>query len=210
MRGSFECDPSIAEKIQQENKNLSPTSHRIKGPGFPKVFVKMPSWVKYNKTFTATETYKERYVRLLPNEGDIYVGSLWETGKTYALEHLTISKNVNLQDWAKKISSLPFENWKSASLICHLKKDIQGIVRALKTSFPELRIKEYHGKSNLVEKAHNFSNVEESWKDVDLVAYTSTLKIGVSYTNPKFEQAFCIFNSYIEMNAKMNQMLFYM
>jgi hypothetical protein len=46
--------------------------------------------------------------------------------------------------------------------------------------------------------------------DVDLVAYTSTLKIGVSCTNPKFERAFCIFNSYIETNAETNQMLFRM
>jgi hypothetical protein len=61
-----------------------------------------------------------------------------------------------------------------------------------------------------VEKAHDFSNVEESWKDVDLVAYTSTLKIGVSCINPKFERAFCIFNSYIETNAGTNQMLFRM
>ena len=85
---------------------------------------------------------------------------------------------------------------------------MQGIVHALKTDFSELQIKEYYGKSDLAEKAHDFSNVEESWKDVDLVAYTSTLKIGVSCTNPKFERAFCIFNSYIEMNARMNQMLF--
>ncbi|CAI2199705.1 9417_t:CDS:2, partial [Funneliformis geosporum] len=48
-----------------------------------------------------------------------------------------------------------------------------------------LRIKEYHGKSDPVEKAHDFSNVKESWSNVDLVAYTSTLKIGVSCTNPK-------------------------
>src|SRR6266496_3199331 len=108
------------------------------------------------------------------------------------------------------MSSLPFENQKSASLICHLRKDVQGIVRTLKTDFPELRIKEYHGKSDPVEKAHDFSNVEESWKDVDLVAYTSTLKIGVSCTNPKFERAFCLFKSYIETNARTNQMLFRM
>ena len=79
----FECNPFIAEKIQKENKNLSPASHRIKGLGFPKAFVKMPPWVKYNETLTATEIYEERYVRPLPNEGDIYVGSPWETGKTY-------------------------------------------------------------------------------------------------------------------------------
>ncbi len=39
---------------------------------------------------------------------------------------------------------------------------LQGIVRALKTDFSELRIKEYHSKSDPVEKAHDFSNVEES------------------------------------------------
>ena len=117
---------------------------------------------------------------------------------------------AELWDWARQISSLPSEKRTSASLICHLRKDMQGIVRALKTDFPELRIKEYHGKSDPVEKAHDFSNVEESWKDVDLVAYTSTLKIGVSCTNPKFERAFCLFNSYIETNAGTNQMLFRM
>ncbi|CAB4374988.1 unnamed protein product [Rhizophagus irregularis] len=360
----FECDPSIAEKIQQNNKNLSLAVplRKPKGPGFPKAFIKMPSWVKYNEALTATETYKERYVRPLLNEGDIYVRSPWETGKTYVLEHLTISDDVNLLvlstrhsysnavttklnlksycdidgninlpdhkrvvcqieslhritnnckcskkckcspiqydlwldeivsiiaqaqshlagqsieklykliqearriivmdndltdlniewikafrkdiplsiihntyqpqkgktfrlapnketvlaelwEWAKQMSLLPFENRTSASLICHLRKDVQGIVRTLKTDFPELRIKEYHGKSDPVKKAHDFSNVEESWKDVDLVAYTSTLKIGVSCINPNFERAFCLFNSYIETNARTNQMLFRM
>ncbi len=43
-----------------------------------------------------TETYKERYVRQLPNEGDCYVGSPWEMRKTYILENLTIPNDVNL------------------------------------------------------------------------------------------------------------------
>ncbi|CAB4395584.1 unnamed protein product [Rhizophagus irregularis] len=253
-------------KNSAKNKNISSAPSKIKGPGFPKAFVQMPSWAKYNEILMATETYKKRYVRPLPNEGDIYVGSPWETGKTYVLEHLTISNDVNLLvlstrysysnavttrlsfksycdidsninlpdhkrpqkgkifrlapnketvlaelwEWAKQMSLLPFENRTRVSLICHLRKDVQGIVRALKTDFPELRIKEYHGKSDPVEKAHDFSNMEESWKDVDLVAYISTLKIGVSCTNPKFEWAFCLFNSYIETNAGTNQMLFRM
>ncbi|PKK58056.1 hypothetical protein RhiirC2_796941, partial [Rhizophagus irregularis] len=198
-----------SERFIQNNKNLSPAVllRKLKSPGFPKAFVKMPSWVK------------ERYVRLLPNEGDIYVGSPWETGKTYVLEHLTIPDDVNantrpfgwtiyrklyklVQDarriivmdndltdlnieWIKALrKNMPF------SIIHNTyqpQKDVQGILRALKTDFPELQIKEYHGKSDPVEKAHDFSNVEESWKDVDLVAYTSTLKIGVSCTNPKFD-----------------------
>ncbi len=87
---------------------------------------------------------------------------------------------------------------------------MQGIICALKTNFPELQIKEYYSKSDPEEKAYDFSNVEESQKDVDLVAYTSTLKIGVSCINLKFNQAFCLFNSYIETNVGTNQMLFYM
>ncbi|CAI2188376.1 19007_t:CDS:2, partial [Funneliformis geosporum] len=242
----------------------------------------MPSWVKYNENLTATEIYEERYVRPSSNEDDIYIGSPWETGKTYVLEHLTISDDVNLlvlstrhsysnavttrlnlksycdidgninlpdhkrivcqieslhlsiiaqaqshlagqsieklyklvQDarriivmdndltdlnikwikalspnketvlaelwnWAKQMSLLPFESRKSVSLICHLRKDVQGIVRAFKTDFPELQIKEYHGKSDPVEKAHDFSNVEESWSNVDLVAYTKLQNRGI-------------------------------
>src|ERR1044071_6023250 len=77
----FECNPSIAEKIQQENKKSLQSSHKVKVSGFPKAFVNFPSWAKYNESLSATETYEERYVRPLPNEGDIYVGSPWETGK---------------------------------------------------------------------------------------------------------------------------------
>ncbi|CAG8472143.1 4664_t:CDS:2 [Gigaspora rosea] len=80
---------------------------------------------------------------------------------------------AELWDWAKRMSTLPFEEQKSASLICHLKKDVQGIVYAPRTNFSELHIKEYH----------DFGNVDKAWKDVDLVAYTSTLKIGVSCTD---------------------------
>src|SRR2546423_1699421 len=103
-----------------------------------------------------------------------------QKGKTF---HLVPNKETvlaKLWDWAKQMSLLPFESQKSASLICHLRKDVQGIVRTLKTDFSELRIKEYHGKSDPVEKAHDFSNVKKSWSDIDLVTYTSTLKISVS------------------------------
>ncbi|RIA92126.1 hypothetical protein C1645_736587 [Glomus cerebriforme] len=68
----FECDPSIAEKIQQENKKSLQFSHKVKVLGFPKVFVNFPSWAKYNESLSATETYEEKYVKPLPNESYIY------------------------------------------------------------------------------------------------------------------------------------------
>ncbi|CAH1767892.1 15019_t:CDS:2 [Entrophospora sp. SA101] len=315
--GEIFNDPSIAEKIQQKNKNITPIIHKVKGPKFPWPFLEMPAWAKCDSPLTATEVYKEQYVKPLPEEGDVYVGSPWETGKTYTLEHLTIPDGVNLLvlstrhtyssavttrlnlksytdidvsiiaqahtrlagrsredlykliqearriivmdndltdlniewiknlrrnklfsvihntyqpqkgktfrlapnketvlaelwEWGKVMSLLPYEERESASLICHLRRDVQGITRALIRDFPTLRIKRYHGKSDPIEKSQDFSNVDEAWKGVDLVAYTSTLKIGVSCINPKFERAFCLFNNYIETNAGTNQMLFRM
>ena len=99
-----------------------------------------------------------------------------QNGKIFRLAPNKETVLAELWDWVRQISSLPSEKWTSASLICHLRKDVQGIVHALKTDFSELQIKEYHDKFDSVEKAYDFSNIEESWKDVDLVTYTSTLK----------------------------------
>ncbi|CAI2196740.1 2614_t:CDS:2, partial [Funneliformis geosporum] len=82
-----------------------------------------------------------------------------QKGKTFRLVSNKETVLAELWDWAKKMISLPIENRKSASLICYLRKDVQGIVRAFKTNFPKLRIKEYHDKSDLEEKAHDFSNL---------------------------------------------------
>src|SRR5436853_7056488 len=84
-----------------------------------------------------------------------------QNGKTFRLAPNKETVLAELWDWARQISSLPSEKRTSASLICHLRKDMQGIVRALKTNFSELQIKEYHSKSDPVEKAYDFSNVEE-------------------------------------------------
>ncbi|RIB15287.1 hypothetical protein C2G38_2093631 [Gigaspora rosea] len=171
--------------------------------------------------------YKDQYIKTLPEIPDIYVGSPWGTGKTYALEKLNTPQNVsmlvvstrhsysnaittrlNLESYcdidgpihlslsnffeliynASRIIALdndltdrniewiktlrpnktftvihntyqpqkdktfrlaPFEERRSASLICHERRDVQGSVRGLRNDFPELRIKEYHGGSNL-------------------------------------------------------------
>ncbi|CAI2166628.1 17034_t:CDS:2, partial [Funneliformis geosporum] len=108
-----------------------------------------------------------------------------QKGKTFCLASNKKTVLIELWKWVKQISLLSFKNRTSISLICYLRKNVQGIIHALKTDFSELRIKEYYDKSDPVEKAHDFSNIKESLKDVDLVAYTSTLKIGVSFTNPK-------------------------
>ncbi|CAI2191707.1 11825_t:CDS:10, partial [Funneliformis geosporum] len=241
-----------------------PVSLYFEGPkvlSFPKAFVNFPSWVKYNDFLTATEIYEKRYIKQLPNRGDIYVGSPWKMGKTYILENLAISDNINLLVLSTRhsysnavITRLNLKSYCNidVSIIAQvqsylakqsieklykliqdarriivmdndlmdlniewikiLRKNIQYlsplfiILTSLRktsllpfenrksTEFPELRIKEYHSKSDPMEKAQDFSNVKESWKDINLVAYTSTLKIGISCINPKFERAFCIFN----------------
>ncbi|RIB12386.1 hypothetical protein C2G38_2258190 [Gigaspora rosea] len=91
-------DPSIVEKIQQKNKNNipPPVIYKVNGVKLQWSFLEMPAWAKCDSPLTATETYKERYVKSLPKESDVYVGSPWETGKTYTLEHLTIPDTINL------------------------------------------------------------------------------------------------------------------
>ncbi|CAG8459716.1 640_t:CDS:2 [Cetraspora pellucida] len=276
---------SIIEKIQQKNKNNvpPPISHKIKGSKFPKPFLEMLGWVKYNKPLTASERYEERYIKPLSKENDIYIGSCWGMRKTYAIENLNIPENTKHQRvvcWVeslhritnkckcdKKCRSLDHASHKcppnpyilvldeilliilqtqtclsglSISLanfselitqaerlqkgkIFRLASDKKTVLIELwgwakqmtslpfeKADFPELRIKEYHGKSDLIEKTRDFRDVDNAWKNIDLIAYTSTLKIGVSCINPKFERAFCIFSSYIETNAGTNQILFCM
>ncbi|RHZ54573.1 hypothetical protein Glove_426g16 [Diversispora epigaea] len=300
-------------KNPAKNKNNTSTSNTYKAEssGFPKTFLKMPSWIKCNELFITLERYEERYVKPLSKENDIYIGSPWETGKTYAMENLNIPENtslfvvstrhtysdtittrlnlksycdidgsINLREhqrvvcqveslhritnkckcdngisrtkkckcipnpyilaldeivlvivqtqtrlsdlsislinfselitqaervivldndltdlniewikglrpnrkysiihntykpqknktyrlvsdketvlvelwgWAKQMSSLSFEKRKSASLICHERRNIQGIVRSLKEEFPNLHIKEYHNKFDPIE-----------------------------------------------------------
>src|SRR5687767_4348099 len=77
-----------------------------------------------------------------------------QKGKTFCLASNKETVLASLWSWARETSSLPFENWKSASLICHLRKDVQEIVRTFKTDFLELQIKKYHSKSDPIEKAH--------------------------------------------------------
>ncbi|CAG8481769.1 3609_t:CDS:2 [Cetraspora pellucida] len=220
-KGEIFNNPSIAEKIQQKNNN-TPNYPKIKGPKFLKPFLEMLSWVKCKSLLTTKEVYEKQYVEPLLKEGDVYVGSPWEIGKTYTLEHLTIPDGINLLtrqiiamnndltdlniewiknlhrnklfsvihniyqfqkgktfrlasnketvlaelwEWAKQMSSLPSNEQKSASLICHLRKDVQEIVHALRINFPELHIKNYHDKSDLAKKAQDFGNVNETWKE---------------------------------------------
>ncbi|CAG8453169.1 14759_t:CDS:2 [Cetraspora pellucida] len=89
---------SIAEKIQQKNKNNipPPVIRKIKGSKFPWPFLEMPAWVNCDFPLIATEVYKEQYVEPLPNKGDVYVGSPWGMEKTHTLEHLTILESINL------------------------------------------------------------------------------------------------------------------
>src|SRR2546429_7770421 len=58
-----------------------------------------------------------------------------QKGKTVRLAPNKESVLAELWNWAKQISSLPFENRKSASLICHLRKDLQGLFVLLRPIF---------------------------------------------------------------------------
>lgn len=60
-----------------------------------------------------------------------------------------------------------------------------------------LNIKIYHGEDARVEEHHtenmatikhrDFKDVNEAWKDVDLLVYTSTLTAGISFNLKRFD-----------------------
>ncbi|RIB15001.1 hypothetical protein C2G38_2193465 [Gigaspora rosea] len=56
--GEIFSDSSIAEKIQQKNKNNIPPPIicKVDGPKFSWPFLEMPAWAKYDSPLTATET----------------------------------------------------------------------------------------------------------------------------------------------------------
>ncbi|CAG8453153.1 14758_t:CDS:2 [Cetraspora pellucida] len=90
------------------------------------------------------------------------------------------------------MSSLPFDKRKSASLICHLRKDMQEIVRALRTDFPGLRIKNYYDKSDPVKKTRDFSDKFQScrlfgWRIVDFLKKAGMV-ISIIEATPKSEE----------------------
>ncbi|PKK61806.1 hypothetical protein RhiirC2_791256 [Rhizophagus irregularis] len=205
----FECDPSIAEKIQQENKNSPQSSHKVKVPGFPKAFLKFPSWVKYNEPLSATETYEERYVRQLPNEGDIYVGSPWETGKTYVLEHLTISDVVNLLVLSTRHS---YSNAVTTRLNLKSYCDIDGNINLPDHKRVVCQIESLHRITNNCKcsKKCKCPPIQyDLWLDeiVSIIAQAQSHLAGQS-----IEKLYKLIQeaSYIETNAGTNQMLFRM
>ena len=69
-----------------------------------------------------------------------------QKGKTFCLAPNKETVLAELWEWARVMSSLPYEERKSASLIGDVQ--VQGITRALIREFPTLRIKRYHGKSD--------------------------------------------------------------
>ncbi|CAI2183383.1 6058_t:CDS:2 [Funneliformis geosporum] len=101
----FEYNPSIAEKIRQENKNSSQSSHKRQ---------------KYMK-------------RAISNDVNLLVLFM-----RHSYSNTIITTRLNLKSYCD-IDASEREN-------------VQGIVRALKTNFSKLRIKEYHGKSDPEER----------------------------------------------------------
>ncbi|KAF0562285.1 superfamily I DNA and RNA helicases: PROVISIONAL [Gigaspora margarita] len=109
-----------------------------------------------------------------------------QKGKTFRLAPNRETVLAELWNWAKQMSTLPFEKRKSASLICHVRKDVQGIVYALRRDFPELRIKEYHAKREcLFQELQNrgiFPNTEFIIRNKNIL----TVRLWVAYMLEKF------------------------
>ena len=49
---------------------------------------------------------------------------------------------------------------------------------------------QYYHSGSTPEVRETLSNVNESWKDLKVLMYTSTITVGISYTGPEFDEAF--------------------
>lgn len=72
----------------------------------------------------------------------------------------------------------------------HSRSKAEKIQYGIEHLFPDKRLKIYTGATPGEIKAEDFRDVNETWKDVDVVIYNSTCEAGISCVIPEFENVF--------------------
>jgi len=58
----------LQKKFNKKIKKFSQFFYKVKVLDFSKIFIKIPSWIKYNETLIIIKIYEKKYIRLLPNK----------------------------------------------------------------------------------------------------------------------------------------------
>lgn len=75
--------------------------------------------------------------------------------------------------------------------------------------FPDRHVLVYHGMSDDKQRSDDIAHIGQRWRDADVIMYTSTIEVGVSFEDPAPSVVFCFFNNYTGLEATASlQMIF--
>jgi hypothetical protein len=88
-------------------------------------------------------------------------------------------------------------NGKKAVVVTHSKEKAKHICYGIQEKFPDKKVKVYTGETSAEIKTNDFRDVNETWKDSDVIIYNSTCEAGISCILGEFEDVFAFFSQEI-------------
>jgi hypothetical protein len=81
--------------------------------------------------------------------------------------------------------------------VTHSKETANRIYYGIEERFPDKKVKVYTGETSAETKMEDFRDVNETWKDMDVIIYNSTCEAGISCILAEFEDVFAFFSQEI-------------
>jgi hypothetical protein len=88
-------------------------------------------------------------------------------------------------------------NGKKAVVVTHSKETANQISYGIEERFPDKKVKVYTGETSAETKMEDFRDVNETWRDTDVIIYNSTCEAGISCILAEFEDVFAFFSQEI-------------
>ena len=116
-----------------------------------------------------------------------------------------------MQELETQVSNLEAKrSWKGIALIFHSVKMCSAVIQAIKTRFgsrlPDKYFGIYTGETATSKKDLDLANVMVSWLDYLVVAYTTTISVGIDFSSPHIEKAFAFFHCWNALVSDSMQM----
>jgi hypothetical protein len=83
---------------------------------------------------------------------------------------------------------------KRAAVVTHSKKTANQIYHGISEMFPKKKVKIYTGDTPAETKRDDFRDVNETWKEADVIIYNSTCEAGISCTLAEIEDVYAFFD----------------
>jgi hypothetical protein len=97
------------------------------------------------------------------------------------------------EEYMIRILHSKIKNGEKVMVMTHSNEKLNEIVRGIQHMFPDKKIMYYTGDTPKEVKRKDFEDVNESWKDLDVVGFNSTCEAGISCVLPHFKNSFGFF-----------------